>query len=140
MNNMGKKGLNLFSAKAATYSKDKAKLQQLLRQSTKKIRNNKGIVSSLVEKVQLLIEVVKAWISGEYRTISTKSILMMIAGLLYFVTPLDLIPDFILGLGIFDDAAVIGFVLNQLNKELDQYKSWKAQNKEELPVEIKDYE
>jgi uncharacterized membrane protein YkvA (DUF1232 family) len=138
--NIGRKGINLFSTKAAVYTKDKTKLQNLLGQSTKKLKNHNGIVSSLVEKVQLLIEVVKAWKSGEYRTISTKSILMIIAGLLYFVTPLDLIPDFIIGLGIVDDAAVIGFVINQLNKELDQFKNWKTQKKEDLPIEIKDYD
>lgn len=41
--------------------------------------------------------------------------------------PLDLIPDFLIGLGFGDDAAVLVFVFKQISNDLEDYKIWKAE-------------
>jgi uncharacterized membrane protein YkvA (DUF1232 family) len=45
------------------------------------------------------------------------------AALLYFITPIDLIPDFIPVIGLLDDAAVIAYVVYKLKDELEEYKN-----------------
>ena len=45
-------------------------------------------------------------------------------GLIYLVTPIDLIPDFAIG-GFIDDAAVIAYILKKIQTELEIYKEWK---------------
>jgi uncharacterized membrane protein YkvA (DUF1232 family) len=51
----------------------------------------------------------------------------MIAGALaYVVFPIDIIPDFILGVGFLDDAFVLGFVVKQLTEEIARYKKFKG--------------
>ncbi|MEH7356902.1 DUF1232 domain-containing protein, partial [Neobacillus drentensis] len=67
-------------------------------------------------------------IKGEYREIPKGSIIMIIATIIYFVSPVDFIPDFIVGLGLFDDAAVIGFAIKQISSDLEKFKDWKLNN------------
>jgi uncharacterized membrane protein YkvA (DUF1232 family) len=48
----------------------------------------------------------------------------LVAALIYFVNPLDLIPDFIFAFGFLDDAAVIGYVVSLLRSEIDLFETW----------------
>ncbi|MDD3536919.1 MAG: YkvA family protein [Eubacteriales bacterium] len=52
------------------------------------------------------------------------------AGLLYFVSPIDLIPDVIPGLGLTDDVVILGLIIRQVSSDLDKYKAWKEGNGE----------
>ncbi len=70
-----------------------------------------------------------AYANGNYKDISNTSIVAVIGSLLYFISPLDVVPDFILGLGFLDDAFIIGYVFNKITKELDQYQKWKDNQK-----------
>ena len=46
-------------------------------------------------------------------------------GLLYFIIPTDLIPDFIPLMGFIDDIAVLTTIINALQGELVKYGNWK---------------
>ena len=50
------------------------------------------------------------------------------ASLLYFLSLIDFIPEFILGLGILDDAIALKYVIFNLTKELKQSKHWRDIN------------
>ena len=55
-----------------------------------------------------------------------KTTYLMIAGALaYVVFPIDIIPDFILGVGFLDDAFVLGIVMKKLSNEIEKYKTFK---------------
>ena len=55
-----------------------------------------------------------------------KTTYLMIAGALaYVVFPIDIIPDFILGVGFLDDAFVLGVVMKKLSNEIAKYKTFK---------------
>ena len=73
-----------------------------------------------------LLALLKAYASGEYRNVSTHSLISIVAGVVYFVVPVDLIPDFILGLGLADDAAVIGYVFSIVRTEVRDFEAWVA--------------
>jgi uncharacterized membrane protein YkvA (DUF1232 family) len=51
---------------------------------------------------------------------------VIIAGILYFVLPIDVIPDFIVGAGLLDDVAVLTWVLNSVRPVLDDFGEWEA--------------
>jgi uncharacterized membrane protein YkvA (DUF1232 family) len=53
---------------------------------------------------------------------------MVIAGLLYFISPVDLLPDFIPILGYVDDAFVISLVMNAIGSEIERYQQYAASN------------
>jgi uncharacterized membrane protein YkvA (DUF1232 family) len=73
-----------------------------------------------------LIGLIKDWSAGSYTRVSKKTILLAIAALLYFLSPLDTIPDFLGAIGFADDAAVIIFVLNSIREDIDSYRQWKS--------------
>ena len=83
-------------------------------------------LGQLREDVRLLQALCLAWWRGEYRAISSKALITIVAGLLYFVSPLDAIPDWLLGVGFLDDIAVLGWVLKTVSDELARFKAWRA--------------
>ncbi len=64
-----------------------------------------------------------------------KALVTIVAGLLYFVSPIDAIPDWLLGVGFLDDIAVLGWVLKTVADELARFKAWRdSQSPERLRV------
>ncbi len=122
-------GYKKYTSKANEYFRNKKKSENLLNEAMKKANDKKGRLEEFWEKLQLLLEVFQAWIKGEYKEIPKGSIILIIAAVLYFVSPIDLVPDFIVGLGFFDDAAVIGFTLKQISEDLERFKAWKTSRK-----------
>lgn len=92
-------------------------------------------LGQLRDDVKLLQSLCLAWWRGEYRAISPKALVTIVAGLLYFVSPIDAIPDWILGVGFLDDIAVLGWVLKTVGDELARFKAWRdSQSPERLRV------
>ena len=73
----------------------------------------------------LLFNLVRDYASGEYRDIPFNIVAAVGAALLYVLSPIDLIPDFIPVIGYLDDAAVIAFCLSLIERDLAAYKVWK---------------
>lgn len=119
------KGYKKYESKANVYFEDKDKAEDLLKNAMKKANDTKGTLEDVWEKLQLLFEIIRAWIKGEYKEIPKGSIIMIIAAILYFVSPIDIIPDWILGIGLIDDVAVIAFVYKQVSSDLEKFKIWK---------------
>ena len=71
------------------------------------------------------IALLKAWVNGDYRDVSTRTVITIIAAVLYFVVPFDLIPDFIVAIGLLDDAAVIGYVISVVRDEIAEFERWR---------------
>lgn len=115
-----------YESKAKEYANDKEKTGELLKEAMKKAKK-KGPFEEMWDKLQLLFGIIKDWTSGRYTEIPTGSIVMIIIALLYFVSPIDLIPDFIPG-GLIDDAFVLGMVIKQVSSDLEKYREWLAEN------------
>jgi uncharacterized membrane protein YkvA (DUF1232 family) len=67
----------------------------------------------------------RAYIQKDYQDIPWKSIILVIAGIIYFVSPFDLIPDFLPG-GFIDDSAILAFVIKQIKVDLDNFMAWEV--------------
>ena len=52
--------------------------------------------------------------------------MLVVTGLLYFLAPVDAIPDFIPVLGFLDDAAVIAYVLRAIEADVRAFEEWEA--------------
>jgi uncharacterized membrane protein YkvA (DUF1232 family) len=77
-------------------------------------------------QLKLLQALCLAWWRGEYRAIDSQALLAVVAALLYFVTPLDAIPDWLFGIGLVDDLAVLAWVLRTWQVELAAFQDWRA--------------
>ena len=87
-----------------------------------------GLLARLLQDLKLLIPLIMDFWKGKYRAVSAKSIVIFIVALGYLVSPVDLIPDYILGFGQIDDAAILGLSLYFLEKDLMKYKEWRDKN------------
>ncbi|SFV61020.1 hypothetical protein MNB_SV-6-1596 [hydrothermal vent metagenome] len=56
--------------------------------------------------------------------IDTKTYLAIAGALAYVVLPIDIIPDFIPGVGWIDDIFVIGFVMKSISEEIERYRAY----------------
>ena len=92
--------------------------------------------AALKEDLRLLSALCLAWVKGEYRQISAQALLMVVAALLYFLTPLDAIPDWLVGLGFVDDLAVLAWVVRTWQGELDAFRAWRAAQAPERLADI----
>ena len=79
------------------------------------------------------IALLKAWVSGDYREASTRTVVTILAAVLYFVVPFDLVPDFIAGIGLLDDAAVIGYVIGVVRDEIAEFERWREHQAADAP-------
>ncbi len=62
--------------------------------------------------------------------ISNTTYLIIAGALAYAVMPMDVIPDFIPGMGFVDDAFVLSSVLGRISKEVERYKKLKTKSEE----------
>ncbi len=110
-----------YGRRAGRYLKDKERLQRLLGEALAMARARGGAIWT---DIQLLARLLKAWMNGAYHGVSAQTVVAIVAALLYFINPLDVIPDFIPGLGYVDDAALIAWLLKSLAGDLDQFRNW----------------
>jgi uncharacterized membrane protein YkvA (DUF1232 family) len=82
-----------------------------------------GPLTPIKKDIQTLLRLMRAYGEGRYRQVSGKNLALAGLGLLYLVSPLDVIPDFLPG-GFADDAAVIGFILRKIRTELVAFEAW----------------
>lgn len=136
----GKKVENSSSFKTAKdaageYLENPKKLHQLLDRAMQKARSSKGRLAEVWDSLLASLRLLRAYASGRYRDIPWASLLSIVAAVIYFVMPLDLIPDFILALGLIDDAALLGWILTSLKNDIDHYIEWeKAQSQDENDI------
>lgn len=104
---------------------DKAKTESTVNEAEKKAESVRGSLEKVWNHLQLMFSLVKDYTKGNYKEIPTKSIALVFGAILYFLMPVDLIPDFIPVFGYLDDVAVIGLVIKQISIDLEKYKKWK---------------
>ncbi|WP_413786252.1 YkvA family protein [Psychrobacter frigidicola] len=88
---------------------------------------NSSHLERFTTDVTLFISLVKDYSQGNYREIPYKTISAVVLGLLYILNPIDIIPDFIPVIGYIDDALVIAFCLKMVEKDLQNYQTWKQE-------------
>lgn len=84
-------------------------------------------LAQIAEALETAIRLLRAYASGSYRQIPYRSLLALTAGLVYFVSPLDAIPDFLVTIGFMDDLAVLTLVLRQIEHDLSTFLAWEQQ-------------
>jgi uncharacterized membrane protein YkvA (DUF1232 family) len=118
--------------KAEEYIRSPEKTKQLLSEALKKAgakENNKGPLEELWNYLTALFRLLRAYINREYKDIPWSSIVLVVVVIIYFVSIVDLIPDFIPGVGFIDDAAVLAFVIAKIKSDIDKYLLWESEQK-----------
>ncbi|MGC1242251.1 MAG: DUF1232 domain-containing protein [Chryseosolibacter sp.] len=119
---------------AASLVGKRSRLLALLPQLALKLRetNWKRVnANSAKEKFFVLGRLTRAYALGHYREIPWKTFLLIVAAIVYFVNPLDFVPDILPLTGLTDDFAILLWVYNSVSNEIDKFLTWeKSQVKE----------
>jgi uncharacterized membrane protein YkvA (DUF1232 family) len=89
-----------------------------------KLKDSKKL-SKFFDELMLLTSLIKDYWKGKYRKIPYKAIAAIAFTILYVLNVVDLVPDFIPGLGLLDDATVVGLCLKLVSYDMEKYKDWK---------------
>lgn len=108
---------------ANRYVEKKRGLSRLVSAAALKAERNRKFLLAPWDNLQTLMRMIRAWLKGEY-PLPTTTLVMAIAAVLYFVAPMDLIPDAIPVLGYMDDAAVIAYVVGVQAAEIRRFLDW----------------
>lgn len=107
-----------------------------LKRAAEKMANATPGFNKLWEQLQVLMRLSNAYRTGDYRHIPLKSMLLITASILYFINPMDVLPDLVPIFGLVDDATLIGFVISSLKKDIDKFREWEIDNISLEPEEV----
>lgn len=94
---------------------------------------NTNSFNKYIEIGKIMMGMVRDYKAGNYTKIPWFIIATIIVGLLYVLNPIDIIPDFIPGLGYIDDLAVFSIVMGWIETDVHTYLDWKLdENKKVL--------
>ena len=114
-----------WSKKGKTIIKDPAKMALLLG----KLHNymGKGGLASIREDLVVVYNYEKDVVGGRYHGYSSGNLTLIVGAVVYLVSPLDFVADFI-PFGLVDDVAIISWAFNRMGNELERYRQWCGKN------------
>lgn len=104
--------------------------EESIREKSKKLEP--GMFQKLFNQIKLALEMVKDFRAKLYTDIPWRTIGLLSVGLLYFLNPLDIIPDILPVLGLTDDAIAFAAIFKSVQSDLKKYCTWKGYDPEEF--------
>ena len=84
--------------------------------------NLHSVGADFLNQVTLLARLIQFSATRKYRQISPKTMVLIIGAVIYFVSPLDLVPDFIPMLGYADDVTLLAWIFTAVGKEIADFE------------------
>ena len=112
---------------AEAYVTDPTRLRKLVQDAVGKLNTiPRGPFGETWPYLLAMIRVVRDYQRAEYRDMPAPRLLTIIAAIIYFVSPFDVIPDWVPVLGHIDDAFVISLALKSVRNDLDTFMAWET--------------
>ena len=128
-----KSALRANKKQAEELLKDEEKMNSFLAQLDKEFNAITGLKDKF-DDVPIIVQLIKDYTSGRYRAIPLGTIIALVCALIYFLSPVDLIPNTIPGIGYLDDLTVIGLAVKFASTDFDDYKEWLKKMNSNSPV------
>ena len=93
----------------------------------KKFSGNNSL-SKYVELGRIMISMLKDVKNGSYKNIPWFTIATIVMAFLYILNPMDIVPDFIPGIGYIDDVAILTMGVGWIESDLHRYLDWRMEN------------
>lgn len=74
---------------------------------------------------KIMFGMLKDYKKGDFKEVPWFTLAAIAFGLLYILNPMDIVPDFIPGLGYIDDFAIFTIVMRFIETDLHSYLDWK---------------
>jgi uncharacterized membrane protein YkvA (DUF1232 family) len=115
------------TAEAESFVKDPERLRKLVGDAREKINHiPRGPFAETWPYLMAMIRLIRAYHQLEYRDISAQNLLVLVAAIIYFVSPFDVIPDSVPILGNIDDAFVVRLAMKSVGADLDAFMAWET--------------
>ena len=92
----------------------------------KKLFKRVKVLARYLNDLCEIFELLRDRVTGRYKEIPWRTIAALTGALIYALSPIDLLLDFIPGIGFLDDAIVIGLAVKLAQPDLEKYREWKA--------------
>ena len=116
--------LNVLSGAASRVLQRRFRVFLLVRRAYERMTAHSSVLSAVWQDLRTMMRLLLRWVDRSYRQVSWTPLLLITGALLYFVTPIDLIPDALGAIGFVDDVTVITTVVQRLRGELDRFRAW----------------
>jgi uncharacterized membrane protein YkvA (DUF1232 family) len=107
---------NYNQADAEKVMENKEKIEAIMQNDTLK---------KYLEDIKLYFQMLGDIFTGKYKKVPMGTIAAIVGTLLYVLSPIDLIPDFLPG-GYLDDAGIVALCLNFTKQDIEEYKKFKS--------------
>lgn len=97
--------------------------KRIINKSSKLDSNRFG---KFIKQMKLAINLVKDFRNKTYTDVPWRSIAMIAAAFLYFINPMDIVPDILPVFGYSDDAILFAAVFKSIQSDLETYGRWKG--------------
>ena len=111
-------------AKAEEMLKDQDKMERFLQRLEKKLKVI-PLAGDKLADVPIMVSLIRSYVRKEYTDIPIGTIIAIVSALVYFVSPIDIVPDSIPVLGYFDDAAVVAACWKLVDSDVEEYVKWR---------------
>ena len=91
-----------------------------------RLRRRSRVLGQMARALRLFLPMTRDVLLGRFRPVPWGAFLWMLAALAYLVSPLDLIPDVLLLVGLVDDVVIVGWLLTRVDRRLAGYRAWRA--------------
>lgn len=110
---------------AVRYARNSRSLYKLIRDALDKSGGLSGKnIAVFREQLSIVARLLRAYASGEYRQLPWKTLIRVIAVLIYFVSPIDILPDFLPIVGISDDIALMFWLFSGIGDDIEKFRQW----------------
>ncbi len=110
--------------RAERLTRDPEKAAETVAKAMRKAEKHRGRLREVWDDLMTLLRIAKAWATGTYTQIPWESLVLVLLAVVYFLSPLDAIPDFLIPWGFIDDVGVIGFVISKVRDDIEAFRSW----------------
>jgi len=75
---------------------------------------------------QAMLRLIRDYADGAYRDVPESTLVVIVAAIVYVVSPLDVIPDALPAIGYLDDATVVALAVRRSRDALDDFMRWET--------------
>lgn len=95
----------------------------------RRIKSRGWVLKRVIRALKWFMPMTRDVVRGDFRPVPWRAFGLMALALGYLIMPFDLIPDFLVLVGVLDDVMIVGWLLNRVDGQLETYRLWK-QNKD----------
>ncbi|WP_296705549.1 DUF1232 domain-containing protein [Algoriphagus sp.] len=119
------KAKKLFGKQVDAVVRQEEKVKELISNTFQKIANfgEDPRIKKLVAPIGVFIRMIKAHFNGAHK-LTGSTLWLLVLGLVYFISPFDIVPDFLGFLGFADDLSVVLAIYAKVKDEVEEFLDW----------------